>query len=227
MGNVLMQQQGQTPAFNLNPAVQPDGASDSGAIQGSNGRVIFANAPVFSSAGVTTGVDLMLFRISKLCGPAVAAMVAQTLVVALRRGPQDPELSPFLAWRQHLHAAIHRVQDAVSQDPAADWTLQAMAALAATSPRHLSRRARPGCAANLFAPDTPGLGAKRTAQRTQCDTGRSVGGLQFRHAIAPGMEAVWHGGNAVVARVVTYTSFFNIRSVDLASWPLTLSIHLS
>ena len=102
-------------------------------------RVFVIDAPVFSSAGVTTGVDLMLFRISKLCGPAVAAMVAQTLVVALRRGPQDPELSPFLARRQHIHAAIHRVQDAVSQDPAADWTLQTMAALAATSPRHLSR----------------------------------------------------------------------------------------
>lgn len=102
-------------------------------------RVFVEDAPVFSSAGVTTGLDLMLHRISGVCGPAVAAQVAQTMVVALRRGPQDPELSPFLAYRNHLHAALHRVQDAVSQQPAQAWSLTTMAAVAHTSPRHLAR----------------------------------------------------------------------------------------
>ncbi len=102
-------------------------------------RVFVEDAPVYSSAGVTTGLDLMLHRITSVCGPAVAAQVAQTMVVALRRGPQDPELSPFLAYRNHLHAALHRVQDAVSQQPAQDWSLATMAAVAHTSPRHLAR----------------------------------------------------------------------------------------
>ena len=102
-------------------------------------RVFVEDAPVYSSAGVTTGLDLMLHRIGKVCGPAVAAQVAQTMVVALRRGPQDPELSPFLAYRNHLHAALHRVQDAVSQQPAHGWSLTSMAAVAHTSPRHLAR----------------------------------------------------------------------------------------
>lgn len=102
-------------------------------------RVFVEDAPVYSSAGVTTGVDLILHRIASLCGEVIAAQVAQTMVVAMRRGPQDPELSPFLSYRNHLHPALHRVQDAVSSQPAQDWTVPAMANIAHTSPRHLTR----------------------------------------------------------------------------------------
>lgn len=102
-------------------------------------RVFVEDGPVFSSAGVTTGIDLFLHRISALCGPALAAQVAQTMVVAMRRGPHDPELSPFLAYRKHLHAALHRVQDAVGLAPQSDWTVPRMADVAHTSPRHLTR----------------------------------------------------------------------------------------
>jgi len=102
-------------------------------------RVFVADGPLHSSAGVTTGIDLVLHRIAETCGPAVAAQVAQAMVVALRRGPGDPEFSPFLQHRDHLHAALHRVQDAVGQHPQADWSVPAMAQVAHTSPRHLTR----------------------------------------------------------------------------------------
>lgn len=102
-------------------------------------RVFVIDPPVASSAGVTTGIDLFLHRIAGVCGAAVAASVAQTMVVALRRGPGDPELSPFLRYRSHLHPALHRVQDAVSQQPQRNWTAQLMAEVACTSPRHLNR----------------------------------------------------------------------------------------
>jgi transcriptional regulator GlxA family with amidase domain len=102
-------------------------------------RVFVTDPPLYSSAGVTTGIDLMLHRIADLCGEALAAQVAQTMVVALRRGPQDPELSPFLAYRNHLHSALHRVQDAVGEAPQDDWSVPRMAQVAHTSPRHLTR----------------------------------------------------------------------------------------
>ncbi|MDR6537484.1 helix-turn-helix domain-containing protein [Variovorax soli] len=102
-------------------------------------RVFVTDPPLYSSAGVTTGIDLMLHRIADLCGEALAAQVAQTMVVALRRGPQDPELSPFLAYRNHLHSALHRVQDAVGEAPQGDWSVPRMAQVAHTSPRHLTR----------------------------------------------------------------------------------------
>ncbi len=102
-------------------------------------RVFVLDAPLCSSAGVTTGIDLVLHRIGEICGEALAARVAQTMVVAMRRGPQDPELSPFLAYRNHLHPALHKVQDAVSEQPQAEWTVPRMAEVAHTSPRHLTR----------------------------------------------------------------------------------------
>ncbi|MFS2167045.1 GlxA family transcriptional regulator [Variovorax sp. Varisp62] len=102
-------------------------------------RVFVIDPPLYSSAGVTTGIDLVLHRIGEICGEALAAQVAQTMVVALRRGPNDPELSPFLAYRNHLHAALHRVQDAVSEQPQAEWSVPRMAEVAHTSARHLTR----------------------------------------------------------------------------------------
>ena len=102
-------------------------------------RVFVADGPVHTSAGVTTGIDLVLHRISELCGPTVAVQVAQAMVIGLRRGPEDPQFSPFLHHRNHLHAALHRVQDAVGRQPQADWNVPAMAAVAHTSPRHLTR----------------------------------------------------------------------------------------
>jgi transcriptional regulator GlxA family with amidase domain len=102
-------------------------------------RVFVLDPPLSSSAGVTTGIDLFLHRIVSVCGPALAAQVAQTMVVAMRRGPNDPELSPFLRHRDHMHPALHRVQDAVSQRPQEPWSAQAMASVACTSPRHLNR----------------------------------------------------------------------------------------
>lgn len=102
-------------------------------------RVFVNDGPVHTSAGVTTGIDLFLHRISQVCGPALAASVAQVMVVALRRGPTDPELSPFLHHRQHLHPALHRLQDAIAQSPGADWTLARMAEVACTSSRHITR----------------------------------------------------------------------------------------
>ncbi len=102
-------------------------------------RVFVQDGEVFTSAGVTAGIDLALHLIAAHAGELVAARVAEQLAVPLRRGPADPELSPLLAHRQHLNARLHRVQDALSLAPAEDWPLERMAGLAATTPRTLSR----------------------------------------------------------------------------------------
>jgi transcriptional regulator GlxA family with amidase domain len=102
-------------------------------------RVFVLDGDLASSAGITTGIDLALHLVAQQCGAPLASRVAQTMVVALRRGPQDPELSPFLAHRNHMHPALHRVQDAVSAEPQQDWNLARMAAAGHTSTRHLTR----------------------------------------------------------------------------------------
>ena len=102
-------------------------------------RVFVVDGPVASSAGITAGIDLALHLVAQECGDAVAAAVARDMVVYLRRGPEDPQLSPMLAGRNHLHPAVHRVQDAVCEQPGQAWTLQAMADVAHVTPRHLGR----------------------------------------------------------------------------------------
>lgn len=104
-----------------------------------NNRVFVIDGPVASSAGVTAGIDLALYLIAGQCGEDITAAVAQDMVVYLRRGPRDPELSPLLQHRNHLHPAVHKVQDAITRQPAEDWSLERMAAQGSVTPRHLSR----------------------------------------------------------------------------------------
>jgi transcriptional regulator GlxA family with amidase domain len=102
-------------------------------------RVFVVDGPFASSAGVTAGMDLALHMIAAECGEALAASVAADMVMYLRRTPRDPELSPYLTNRQHLHGAVHRVQDAVNADPDRDWNMTTLAAVAHVTERHLLR----------------------------------------------------------------------------------------
>lgn len=102
-------------------------------------RIFVEDGPVFTSAGVTAGLDLALHVIGEQHGPRIAADVARDLVVYLRRAGTDPALSPWVMHRNHLHPAVHRVQDAVALDPAASWSAAELSAVACTSTRNLSR----------------------------------------------------------------------------------------
>lgn len=102
-------------------------------------RLYVEDGERYTSAGITAGIDLMLHIIGQLASPATAAAVARYLVVYLRRAGTDPQLSPWLEGRNHIHPAIHRVQDAITADPARDWSLEALAEIAFASPRHVSR----------------------------------------------------------------------------------------
>jgi transcriptional regulator GlxA family with amidase domain len=102
-------------------------------------RIFVEDGSVMTSAGVTAGLDLALHVISQQLGPRVAADVARDLVVYMRRSGADPALSPWVLHRNHLHPAVHRVQDAVNRRPAASWTSRELSAIACTSPRNLAR----------------------------------------------------------------------------------------
>lgn len=102
-------------------------------------RIFVEDGALFTSAGITAGIDLALFLVSRALGPRVASAVARHMVVYMRRAGQDPALSPWLEGRNHLHPGVHRVQDAILQDPSAPWSAATLAACAHTSPRHLNR----------------------------------------------------------------------------------------
>lgn len=93
----------------------------------------------YSSAGVTSGTDLILHLISKWVSISTAAHVAQHMVVYLRRSGNSPQLSPFLSGRSHVHPTIHRIQDLIAADPSKPWSVENLAEHAFMSARHFSR----------------------------------------------------------------------------------------
>lgn len=146
-------------------------------------RIFVDSGSVLTSAGITTGIDMALYIIEQHAGPELAARVARRLVMYQRRSAHDPQVSPWLAHRNHMHPAVHRAQDAVANDPARLWTVAALAKVAHVSPRHLSRlfteyagigvvayqqRLRIARAKELMA-RTPGLSMERVAD--QCGFG--------------------------------------------------------
>jgi len=102
-------------------------------------RVFVVDGPLASSAGITAGIDVALHLIAEECGDALAASVAEDMVVYLRRSARDPEQSPFRLHRGHLHTTVHRVQDAIINEPERDWNMAALARAGHTTERHLLR----------------------------------------------------------------------------------------
>lgn len=114
-------------------------------------RLFVHDGRLWSSAGVTSGIDLALSLLERLTSPQCAAQVARNLVVYLRRDGGEGQFSPWLAWRNHLHPAIHRVQDALAAEPARSWDLTLAAELACVTPRHLTRLFREQTGITLMA----------------------------------------------------------------------------
>ena len=102
-------------------------------------RVFVVDGPLASSAGITAGIDVALHLIAEECGEALAASVAEDMVVYLRRSPRDTESSPFHMHRRHLHPTVHRVQDAIVAEPERDWDMPSLAQVGHAAERHLLR----------------------------------------------------------------------------------------
>ena len=102
-------------------------------------RIVVRDGNLLSGAGVTAGVDLALGLVADLAGPRAAAEVARHLVIYFRRSEGDDQLSPWVMHRNHVHAAVHKVQDWVSRSPAHPWTTRELARRAGVSERHLTR----------------------------------------------------------------------------------------
>jgi transcriptional regulator GlxA family with amidase domain len=102
-------------------------------------RLFIEEDRILSSAGVSSGIDMALFLVEKMMGPAFAAKIAREVVIYLRRSEDDPQLSVFLQFRNHLEDRIHQVQDYLAQHLQKKMTIDQLADLASMSPRNLTR----------------------------------------------------------------------------------------
>jgi len=109
------------------------------AAQVKDNRIFVEDRSVLTSAGISAGIDLALHLIATHLGPQAALDVAREMVVYFRRGGDDPQLSPWLRHRNHLHPAVHRAQNLMAAEPESPWQVEAVAARAHISGRHLTR----------------------------------------------------------------------------------------
>ena len=104
------------------------------------GEVLFIeDGNVYTSAGVSSGIDLALAVLESRHGAFLATRVARELVLYLRRPGDHAQGSVHLDYRNHLRVGVHRVQDWLATHPDRRATLPELARIAALSPRHLSR----------------------------------------------------------------------------------------
>ncbi|MFI5040596.1 MAG: GlxA family transcriptional regulator [Acidimicrobiales bacterium] len=94
---------------------------------------------VWTSAGVTAGIDLALALVEEDHGPAVARHIARWLVVFLRRPGDQGQFSGILATEPGGPEVVRAVCRFIQDHPGADLSIAALAARASMSPRHFER----------------------------------------------------------------------------------------
>jgi len=94
---------------------------------------------VYTSAGVTAGMDLALALVADDLGRQAALNVARHLVLFLQRPGTQSQFSVQLAGQLADRDEIRTLQQWIADHPDGECTVEALAARVAMSPRHLAR----------------------------------------------------------------------------------------
>ncbi|WP_295990327.1 DJ-1/PfpI family protein [Rugamonas sp.] len=102
-------------------------------------RLFIQDGALYTSAGVTAGIDLSLFLLAQDHGGEVALNVAKRLVVFTQRAGGQSQFSPFLTPYVEATSAVAQVQDHVLSHLAQDLSVAVLAGIAGMSTRSFSR----------------------------------------------------------------------------------------
>jgi transcriptional regulator GlxA family with amidase domain len=104
--------------------------------------IFIRDGSLWTSAGVTAGMDLALALVEDDHDRALALLIARHLVLFLRRPGSQSQFSATLDAQQPAREPLREVQNDVIEDVAGDHTVEAMAARAHMSARHFARAFR-------------------------------------------------------------------------------------
>ena len=104
--------------------------------------IFVRDGPVWTSAGVTTGMDLALALVEEDLGRDVALEVARWLVLFVKRPGGQSQFSAQLAGQRPRAAPLRALTEWVGRNLAADLRVEALAERACMSPRNFSRAFR-------------------------------------------------------------------------------------
>ncbi len=102
-------------------------------------RLYVMGDPIYTSAGVSSGIDLALAMIRQDCGALTALAVARELVVSLQRSGGQNQFADLLAAQFSGDPAIAKLLGALSEHPDRRWSLDDMATFVGMTPRTLTR----------------------------------------------------------------------------------------
>ena len=71
---------------------------------------------VFTSAGMTSGIDMSLALVERWSTPLVAAKVAQEMVINVRRPETQNQENTFLNFKNHFHPQVYKAQELLAND---------------------------------------------------------------------------------------------------------------
>jgi transcriptional regulator GlxA family with amidase domain len=94
---------------------------------------------VWTSAGVTAGIDLALALVEEDLGAECAQTIARWLVMFLRRPGGQSQFAAPVWERPAEHDGIRAAVDRIRRDPGADHSVRALAEVAAMSERNFTR----------------------------------------------------------------------------------------
>ncbi|MDB5276613.1 MAG: transcriptional regulator, AraC family [Ferruginibacter sp.] len=94
---------------------------------------------VYTSAGISAGIDLALAILEDLKGALFTHKVARGLVVYHRRSGRHKQQSIYLDYRNHINPQVHEVQDHLIDNLSKENSIESLASLVGMSPRNLSR----------------------------------------------------------------------------------------
>jgi transcriptional regulator GlxA family with amidase domain len=101
--------------------------------------IYLRDAPIYSSAGVSAGIDLALYLVYEDCGAEASLNVAKRLVVYLQRHGGQSQFSPHLAPFAGAESPVAIAQQYVRDHLGDSLTVEVLAKAAAMSPRNFAR----------------------------------------------------------------------------------------
>jgi len=102
-------------------------------------RLFVVNKNLYTSAGVSSGIDLALYILENQFGSKFATNIAKEVVIYFRRSESDPQLSIFLQYRNHLDSRIHNAQDFIVKHLSVTFTINDISEIVNMSKRNLTR----------------------------------------------------------------------------------------
>jgi transcriptional regulator GlxA family with amidase domain len=102
-------------------------------------RIYVRDGSIYTSAGVTAGMDLALALVEEDHGREVALQVARELVMFLRRPGGQSQFSAQLAVQLAEREPLRDLQAYIIEHPRADLSVEALARRVAMSPRNFAR----------------------------------------------------------------------------------------